>query len=154
MITYYALPSPKFGYKELFQAVRLVDNAFADGYFKNHLDEISCAWMALDDDMVVGWAAVTDCTLRCVVVDPEYRGRGIGRHLTQKRLKYLSNCEKVFSYAWVRPDGSCMSCKNLENFGFELNKEIDKYYYNTQNCKYCGSGCRCTARQYIKTNQP
>ena len=58
MIKYSAIPSPLFGYKQMFEAVNLVDNAFAAGYFKNHLEEIDCAWIALDNDRVVGWAAV------------------------------------------------------------------------------------------------
>lgn len=152
MITYAAIPSPLFGYKQMFDAVELVDEAFAAGYFKNHLEEIDCAWIALDGDKVVGWAAVEDCMLRCIAVHPDYRGQGIGKRLTEERLKYLGDCEQVVSYAWVRPNGECMSCKNLENFGFELAKELPEYYNNTRsNCKYCGSNCTCVARLYVKT---
>lgn len=152
MITYAAIPSPLFGYKQMFEAIDLVDNTFAAGYFKDHLEEIECAWIALDGEKVVGWAAVGDCILRCIVVHPDYRGQGIGKRLTEERLKYLGDCEKVISYAWVRPDGTCMSCKNLENFGFKLHRELNDYY-NEIRCKYCGSSCKCVARQYIKTNQ-
>jgi N-acetylglutamate synthase-like GNAT family acetyltransferase len=164
MITYAAIPSPLFGYKQMFEALELVDNAFATGYFKKHLEEIECAWVALDEEKVVGWASV--CVernepapnvgmLRCIVVHPDYRGKGIGKRLTEKRLKYLDkDCFLILSYAWIRPDGTCMSCKNLENFGFKLHKELNDYYNETrQACKYCGSGCKCTARQYIKINQ-
>lgn len=153
MIKYSAVPSPLFGYKQMFEAVNLVDNAFAAGYFKNHLEEIDCAWIALDNDRVVGWAAVGKCMLRCIVVHPDYRGFGIGRRLTEERLKYLEPCDSVISYAWVRPDGTCMSCKNLENFGFVLQEELADYYNDTrQNCKYCGSDCDCTARLYVRNN--
>jgi len=169
MITYAAIPNPLFGYKQMFEALELVDNAFATGYFKKHLDEIECAWIALDGDKVVGWAAV--CVernvptlaapansnvglLKCIVVHPDYRGKGIGIRLTEERLKYLEkDCLLIWSYAWVRPNGECMSCKNLENFGFRLHKELDDYYNNRQACKYCGSNCKCVARQYVKTNQ-
>ena len=154
MIKYAAIPNPLFGYKQMFDAVELVDNAFAAGYFKNHLNEIKCAWVALDGDKVVGWAAVADCMLRCIVVHPEYRGQGIGKRLTQERLKYLGDCKEVVSYAWVRPNGECMSCKNLKNFGFELAKELPEYYNNTRSkCKYCGSNCTCVARLYVKTQR-
>lgn len=152
MITYAAIPSPLFGYKQMFDAVELVDGAFATGYFNIHLEEIKCAWIALDGDTVVGWAAVGDCMLRCIAVHPDYRGQGIGRRLTEERLKYLGDCKEVISYAWVRPNGECMSCKNLENFGFELSKELPEYYNNIRsNCKYCGSNCTCVARLYVKT---
>lgn len=152
MITYAAIPNPLFGYRQMFDAVELVDEAFAAGYFKNHLEEIKCAWIALDGDKVVGWAAVGDCILRCIVVHPDYRGQGIGKRLTEERLKYLGDCKEVVSYAWVRPNGECMSCKNLENFGFELAEELPDYYNNTRsNCKYCGSNCTCVARLYVKT---
>lgn len=158
MITYAAIPSPLFGYKQMFDATELVDEAFAAGYFRDHLKEIDCAWVALDGDKVVGWAAVERediiGMLRCIVVHPDYRGRGIGKRLTEKRLKYLGDCEQVVSYAWVRPDGRCMSCKNLENFGFELAKELPEYYNNTRsNCKYCRSNCTCVARLYVKTQR-
>ncbi len=150
MIDYYSLPSQKFTYCHLFEAKGLVDDSFANGYFNNHLNEIQCAWIALDKHRVVGWAAVAECMLKCVVVHPDYRGQGIGQELTRRRLEYLDHCDKIYSYAWVRPDGTCMSCKNLENFGFILHKELNEYY---NKCKYCGSNCRCVARQYIKTNQ-
>ncbi len=151
---YIVLPSPAFGYAQLFEASRLVDNSFANGYFTSHLEEIECAWIALDKNRVIGWAAVSDCMLRCVVVHPDYRGQGVGKELTKKRLEYLGDCNEVFSYAWVRPDGTCMSCRNLENFGFKLHKELDEYYNDTRSqCKYCGSNCTCVARQYVKINQ-
>ncbi len=151
---YIALPSPIFGYGQLLEATKLVDTAFANGYFRSHLEEIECAWVALYGNKVVGWAAVSECMLRCVVVHPEHRGQGIGKELTKIRLEHLRGCDKIFSYAWVRPDGRCMSCKNLENFGFKLQQELDGHYNNTRsNCKYCGSNCTCVARQYVKTNQ-
>lgn len=151
-VIYAALPNPKINLNHIYQATQLVDDAFAAGYFKNHLNEIHCAWVALDGDKVVGWAAVGDCILRCIVVHPDYRGQGIGKRLTEERLKYLGDCKEVVSYAWVRPNGECMSCKNLENFGFELAKELPEYYNNTRsNCKYCGSNCTCVARLYVKT---
>ena len=151
MIKYIALPNPSITMKHIYEARDIVDSAFAAGYFNNHLNEIQCAWVAMDDDTVVGWAAVSDCMLRCIVVHPNYRDRGIGRTLTEKRLKYLGDCDSIMSYAWVRPDGRCMSCKNLENFGFVFEKELDDHYSNTRmNCKYCGTGCNCIARLYRK----
>jgi ribosomal protein S18 acetylase RimI-like enzyme len=154
MIKYIALPNPSITMKHIYQANDLVDDAFAAGYFSNHLNEIQCAWVALDGDKVVGWAAISDCMLRCIVVHENYRGRGIGKVLTEKRLKYLGDCDSVISYAWVRPDGRCMSCKNLENFGFKLEKQLDDYYSNTRmNCKYCGKNCTCIARLYVKKKE-
>ena len=154
MIKYVALPNPTINMTHIYSAAKIVDTAFATGYFNNHLNEIQCAWIVLDDDTVVGWAAVSDCMLRCVVVHPDYRGQGIGRTLTEKRLKYLGDCDSVISYAWVRPDGTCMSCKNLENFGFKLEKELDNYYNETRmKCKYCDTNCNCVARLYLKRKE-
>ena len=151
MIKYIALPNPTVNMGHIYQAADIVDTAFAAGYFSNHLNEIQCAWVAMDDDIVVGWAAVSECMLRCVAVHPDYRGRGIGKTLTEKRLKYLDNCDSVISYAWVRPDGTCMSCKNLENFGFKLEKELTDHYSSTRiKCKYCGKSCTCSAMLYRK----
>ena len=154
MIKYIALPNPSITMKHIYEARDIVDDTFANGYFYNHLNEIQCAWVALDDDTVVGWSAVSDCMLRCIAVHPDYRGQGIGKILTEKRLKYLGDCDSVMSYAWVRPDGRCMSCQNLENFGFVFEKELDDHYSNTRmNCKYCGTGCQCKARLYLKRKE-
>lgn len=150
-LQYIQIPHPLFGFKQLFDATALVDDAFAAGYFNNHLDEIECAWVVLDDDKVIGWAAVSECMLRCITVHPDYRGLGIGKNLTELRLEYLGGCDRVISYAWVRPNGDCMSCRNLENFGFELEKELEDYYSDTRmNCKYCGEDCSCVARLYVR----
>ena len=131
----------------------LVDEAFANGYFRSHLDEIECAWIAFCNNNVIGWAAVGQCMLKCIVVHPDYRGMGIGKKLTELRLEYLRGCDRVISHAWVRPDGECMSCKNLENFGFVLEQELEDYYSDTkQNCKYCGDSCSCVARLYVRKN--
>lgn len=150
-IAYKEIPAPQGCV--LAEAETFVDEAFADGYFRNHLDEIECAWIAVCDNNVVGWAAVADCMLRCIVVHPDYRGMGIGKKLTELRLEYLGDCDRVVSYAWVRPNGECMSCRNLENFGFELDKELEDYYSDTRmNCKYCGEDCSCVARLYVRKN--
>lgn len=158
MIEYIALPNPTITLRDIHNAARLVDNSFANGYFKNHLSEIQCAWIVLKDKEVIGWASVcrdkkkSEGVLRCVVVDPRYRGMGIGRTLTEKRLEYLDDCDRIISYAWVRPDGTCMSCKNLENFGFSLQEELIDHYNDTRSqCKYCGSSCTCVARLYVKS---
>ena len=161
MIKYIALPNPNINMGHVYQARELVDTSFAVGYFNHHLDEIDCAWVALDDDKVIGWAAVTakfdghfnakEGTLRCIVVHPDYRGQGVGRRLTEERLKYLDDKHMIWSYAWVRPDGRCMSCKNLENFGFRLHEELSDHYSRTrESCKYCGANCKCVARLYIR----
>ena len=91
MIKYIALPNPTINMGHIYQAADIVDTAFAAGYFNNHLNEITCAWIALHDDKVVGWAAISECKLRCGAVHPEYRGQGIGRTLTEKREQYLGD---------------------------------------------------------------
>jgi len=160
-IKYIALPNAEINIKQIHDARKIVDDAFAAGYFTNHLNEINCAWVALDGDKVVGWAAVCiddfyplTCVLRCIVVHPDYRGKGIGKRLTEERLKYLTKqgCSIVFSYAWIRPNGDCMSCKNLENFGFRLVEQLHDYYSETRSvCKYCSGNCNCIARLYVKS---
>ena len=54
MIKYIALPNPKITMGHVYQAADIVDSTFAAGYFINHLNEIECGWVALDDDKVVG----------------------------------------------------------------------------------------------------
>ena len=157
-IKYVALPNPTINIYHIKQAMEMVYKSFAVWDFKNHLNEIQCAWLALDGEKVVGWASVcvghiapNDGLLRSIVVDPDYRGRGIGKRLTEERLKYLDDKHMIWSYAWVRPDGRCMSCKNLENFGFRLHEELSDHYSRTrESCKYCGANCKWVARLYIR----
>ena len=164
---YLELPNPKFGLNHIHEATRIVDNALGVGYFQEHLSEIECAWVCLDNNSVVAWAAVTTdrhptapsigC-LKCVAVDPLYRGQGIARKLTELRLDYLTrdeaHCFLIASHAWVRPDGYCPSCGILESLGFKPHRELEGYYANAKyKCPSCKGKCKCVARQYIKTNQ-
>ena len=81
----------------IYQAAQLVDDAFAAGYFKNHLNEIHCAWVALDGDKVVGWAAVGDCILRCIVVHRTIEGQGIGKEINRGKIEIPWRLCKVVS---------------------------------------------------------
>ncbi len=167
MLEYIQIPHPKMGLGQIQEAARIVDNALGSGYFQEHLSEIECAWACIDNGAVVAWAAVTTerhptapdvGLLKCVVVDPLYRGRGIAKKLTGLRLDYLTSEEKscfvIFSYAWVRPDGYCPSCGILESLGFKHLDDIEGYYADGKyKCPVCKGKCKCVASRYAKTNQ-
>ena len=153
--TYIQIPSPRFGFQQITETCRIVDNAMGYGYFNDHIKEIKCGWVCFHADAIVAWAAVSKDKdigiLKCVVVDPLFRGQGIASKLTEIRLQYLKNCSIIYSYAWIRPNGYCASCKNLEKFGFEVVSEIPKYFANTKyKCPVCIKECNCLARKYKK----
>lgn len=165
--TYIQIPNPLFGFYQMLEAAKIVDNALGNGYFNEHLKEIECGWACFHADSVVAWAAVSTerhkygpsigC-LKCVAVDPLFRGNGIGRKLTEMRLNYLTkddqHCFLIFADAWVRPSGYCASCGTLEHFGFKIHEEIHEHYSNLNHkCPACKGKCKCTARRYIKINQ-
>lgn len=156
-----------FNRKTLNEVTRIVDNALGAGYFEEHLNEIECGWVCFHADAVVAWAAVsTDrhdqapsigC-LKCVAVDPLFRGQGIARKLTELRLDYLTrddaHCFLIFADAWVRPSGYCASCTTLEHFGFKIHEEIEGHFADSKHkCPVCKGECKCIARRYVKTNQ-
>ncbi len=58
MIEYIALPNPCITMKHIYEARDIVDAAFANKYFSKHLNEIQCAWVAMDDDIVVGLSLI------------------------------------------------------------------------------------------------
>ena len=163
MYEYIQLPNPKLTFRHMVEAARIVDNALGTGYFQEHLSEIECCWIVLSEDAVVGYAAVATerhptapsvgC-LKCVAVDPLYRGQGIGTMLTELRMEYLDGYPLIFADAWVRPSGYCDSCKTLERFGFTVYEETEGFYADRKHkCPSCKDVCQCVARRYVKTNQ-
>ena len=154
---YVALPNPAIGMGHVYTARCIVDNALGGGYFSEHLNQIECAWACTLNGKVVGWAAAAlegdFGVLKCVVVDPDHRGNGIGQELTKIRLKYLENngCKILKSYAWVRTNGQCPSCRTLERNGFTAKEELQGFYSNCKHrCPLCKDNCKCVARVYQK----
>ena len=152
-----ALPNPSVDISDIYSARKIVDKALGGGYFSEHLDVITCAWMCLHKGSIVGWAATSSegdvGVLKCVVVDAEHRGKGIGQRFTDVRLKFLEGQghEVVKSYAWIRVDGSCPSCKTLERNGFTATEELEGFYANyNHKCPSCKDECKCVARVYEK----
>ena len=149
------LPNPAMSMSEIHSAKMMVDKALGNGYFSEHLSTIDCAWICSSDRSVVGWAAVSSRDnigiLKCVVVNPEHRGKGLGQKFTDIRIKYLRKQEYklVESHAWVRPDGSCPSCGTLERNDFVSMEEIKGFYDNCKHrCPSCKGECQCVARVY------
>ena len=149
------LPSLSVSMGEIYSAKTLVDESLGSGYFSEHLNTIDCAWICLCERDVVGWAAVSSRDdvgiLKCVVVNSEHRGKGLGQNFTDMRIKYLKNqgYKLAESYAWVRPDGSCPACGTLERNDFVSIKEIESFYDNYKHkCPLCEGKCRCVAKVY------
>lgn len=152
-----ALPNPSINMGHIYSARKIVDEALGGGYFSEHLNAINCAWICLHGGSVVGWAATSSekeiGILKCVVVTPSHRGKGIAQEFVDVRLKFLKSQDYnlVKSYAWVRPSGSCPSCKTLEKNGFIVTEELEGFYEDCDHkCPSCKDKCRCVARVYQK----
>jgi len=140
--------------------VKLADMAFGEGYLTLELAcEISNFLVALDVDRVIGYAfnTVEDGVgnISHVVVDPRYRGRGIGTELVKRSVEILATYDisRVESQAWQRSDNRVVPLASaLEANGFSRIKYLPNFYNLDHSedvpCNVCGNVCTCGAWQY------
>jgi ribosomal-protein-alanine N-acetyltransferase len=87
-------------------------------------------YLVAEDNGLIGYAAclVEEQIGELIVntVKPEYRGKGLGQQLLEKRIEWLSD-KATEVYATVRPDNQA-SRNLLEKAGFTLCDEMKDYY--------------------------
>lgn len=141
------------------QAKKIVDDSLGINYFNTQMEYADKIWFAFDDDEVVGFASVMVFEdyglLKCSVVKPSHRGKGIGTRLVEERVRYLveNGCPLIRSNAWI-VNGICNAEKTLLKNGFAAVEDIKGFYsdcYDEFNpCFICGSSCECFARIFEK----
>ena len=84
-------------------ARKLVDAELGEGYFSEHLEVIDHAWMSFNGELI-GWASVVIegyvGILKCLVVNPDYRGRGLAKKIKKVVFEHSRNKfpdAKIFS---------------------------------------------------------
>jgi GNAT superfamily N-acetyltransferase len=87
-----------------------------------------------------------------VVVEPAYRGRGIGTRLTRQRIHWLATHEvelhHVLAVCWVREDGP--DARGIvERFGLEEVEYIDREPVEDHPCPDCDGVCDCDGALHI-----
>lgn len=97
-----------------------------DGWKAAHID--SCCIAALEEDRIVGWAALSPMSSRCVYggvaetsvyVDPEHAGQGVGRLLLTSLID-ASEKQDIWSLAAMIFPENQASVKLHELCGFRL----------------------------------
>jgi phosphinothricin acetyltransferase len=93
---------------------------------KNHIK--SCRLVALDGNKIVGWAALSPVSERCVYqgvaevsiyVDSRFRGKGIGEELMNRLINESESAGLWTLQAGIFPENTG-SCKLHEKTGFRL----------------------------------
>lgn len=93
--------------------------------------------------------------LKTIAVDHSYTNRGVGKALTEARLKALKQrVEHVFSVSWQQKKES-FNTRLLENRGLNCKKSIPNYWAEDSiekayYCNECGAPpCSCAALIYM-----
>ncbi|MDX7660891.1 GNAT family N-acetyltransferase [Enterobacter asburiae] len=90
----------------------------------NMIEEERCAWVATDDDEVVGFSMILreKGSLYGLFVLPAYEGRGIGRRLTKIAEQELFKHHEV---AWLETDKNSRAAKFYMQLGWGNKTTLD-----------------------------
>ncbi|AVX37708.1 TPA: GNAT family N-acetyltransferase [Yersinia enterocolitica] len=93
----------------------------------NMIEENLCAWVATDDDEVVGFSMILreKGSLFGLFVLPAYEGRGIGRRLTKIAEQELFKQHKV---AWLETDKNSRAAKFYMQLGWGNKTQLNGAY--------------------------
>ncbi|ATM86358.1 MULTISPECIES: GNAT family N-acetyltransferase [Yersinia] len=93
----------------------------------NMIEENLCAWVATDDDEVVGFSMILreKGSLFGLFVLPAYEGRGIGRRLTKIAEQELFKQHKV---AWLETDKNSRAAKFYMQLGWGNKTPLNGVY--------------------------
>lgn len=126
----------------------LIDESFGEGYAnsKNFEDENLRIWLAKEKSTIIGFASllIKDDVglLDLIVLKEDYRNKGIGRQLFEKRLSFAkaNNLKKVRIKHWVRDKFPKPFV--AEEYGFQL-KELKRNYWGTESKALAYKCCEC-----------
>ncbi len=92
-----------------------------------------------------------------IAIDQKYQGRGIGKKLVDKALKYQRKWKAVIVHCWQKSPGNA-SQKLFEKAGFKTQKMFKSPWHNYSKkagpenywCVVCGNPCICDELEMVK----
>ena len=101
--------------------------------FVKEMTQNTCAryLVAVEDEKIIGfagaWIVLDEAHITNIAVLKEYRGRGIGRKLTQALLQYCANLRVVYATLEVRKSNAVAQTL-YQSLGFEYVGVRKRYY--------------------------
>ena len=96
-------------------------------FYKNYNSELDSVWVAEDAGKIVGFLllmhrAEGEAQLRYFILDPAYRGIGLGKKLSQLYMQFLKEKRYNRSYLWTTDE--LLAAANIyKKMGFLLTEE-------------------------------
>ncbi|PWW09709.1 MULTISPECIES: GNAT family N-acetyltransferase [Pseudidiomarina] len=155
----------------------LTDESLADYAERGIKDGINLNWLAFVDGQLAGirltfapgnWELDDHCTpaewpvtpeqmcyFKCVAVDPDIRGAGIGRGMLERSINEAKKlgCRAGLAHIWMQsPDNAAF--EYFTRCGGELIEEHGKRWYDLSvndgyHCPVCDGICYCSAGEMI-----
>lgn len=122
----------KLSVKDLGQVLTISKSSFAEPWPKNEFEKhLNCSFAADDNGEIAGFAvgkiSGSKAVLKLIAVNPDFRGKGIGKSLMEYILKYFAEngAKEVMARSRLHNEAGCAF---LKSFGFDIKKIIKNYY--------------------------
>ena len=97
-------------------------------FYEKYNPQKSRVWVCEHNDKIIGFLLLMDrgeaAQLRYFLIEPEYRGIGLGSKLMDLYMEFLHECGYRRSYLWTTHE--LTTAANLyKRFGFQLTEEIE-----------------------------
>lgn len=151
--------------------------SLADYHQRGSVGDVNLNWLAYRDGRLAGirltfapgnwdidghctpaqWPVAAEhiCYFKCVAVDPNVRGGGIGRGLLQRSIKEAKKlgCQAGLAHIWMQSPNNA-AFEYFTRCGGELIQEHNKRWYDLSvnegyHCPVCDGICYCTAGEMI-----
>lgn len=120
--------------KDLEKVLETSQASFTEPWPKSEFEKYSNgAFVAEDGDRIAGFAVgkISDnkAVLKLIAVNPDFRGKGVGKGLMECILKYFAEkgVKKIMARSRLHNEAGCAF---LKSFGFEIIKTVENYYFN------------------------
>lgn len=124
----------KFSPKDLEQILAINLSSFSEPWpekeFEKYAEE---SFVADDEGKIAGFAVCKimedEGALKLIAVNPDYRGKGIGKNLMEYIFKYFEEkgLKEITAHSRLHNEAGC---DFLKSFGFKIIKTVENYYFN------------------------